>query len=399
MTSKGRSIAAARLPSVRATLALGLAIALAAIGSSGCDWAERTEPLVPTSIVVTPSSATLRSFGETVQLSALVHDQNGQVITGAAITWATSDAAVATASASGLVTATDNGHATVTASAGAATGAATVVVAQEVARVVVTPAADTLVALGDTVRLTAGAQDANGHSVSGKAFSWQSSDTIVAKVDAAGLVAAVRNGMARITATTGFVVGTAIVSVRQRADSIIVSPATDTIFLGDSLPLSAVAFDAKGHMVERPILEWKSWDTLVAVVDATGLVEGTGEGTATVAATAGDVQGTAKITVENPDRAVLVALYEATDGPNWYRSDNWLTDAPLGDWYGVDVNEARRVSCLGYCDNLVRSSGGLGVGSGSIPGELGDLDALEHLSLSMSRSGPIPAELDIEGPV
>ena len=24
------------------------------------------------------------------------------------------------------------------------------------------------------------------------------------------------------------------------------------------------------------------------------------------------------------------AFYEATDGPNWYDSDNWLTDAPLG---------------------------------------------------------------------
>ena len=31
------------------------------------------------------------------------------------------------------------------------------------------------------------------------------------------------------------------------------------------------------------------------------------------------------------DREALVALYNATDGENWYRSDNWLSDAPLGE--------------------------------------------------------------------
>ena len=29
-------------------------------------------------------------------------------------------------------------------------------------------------------------------------------------------------------------------------------------------------------------------------------------------------------------RAVLVTLYNATDGPNWKNNTNWLTDAPLG---------------------------------------------------------------------
>ena len=34
--------------------------------------------------------------------------------------------------------------------------------------------------------------------------------------------------------------------------------------------------------------------------------------------------------VANPERAVLVTLYEATDGPSWVDAENWLTDAPLG---------------------------------------------------------------------
>ena len=38
------------------------------------------------------------------------------------------------------------------------------------------------------------------------------------------------------------------------------------------------------------------------------------------------------------DRAALVALYEATGGDNWHSNSNWLSSAPLKDWYGVDTN-------------------------------------------------------------
>ena len=65
---------------------------------------------------------------------------------------------------------------------------------------------------------------------------------------------------------------------------------------------------------------------------------GVAEGTATITASAGSGQGTAEITVMDPDRAVLVALYEATDGPNWLNNEGWLTDAPLGEWYGVETD-------------------------------------------------------------
>ena len=32
------------------------------------------------------------------------------------------------------------------------------------------------------------------------------------------------------------------------------------------------------------------------------------------------------------DRAVLVAFYDATGGPNWTDDTNWKTDAPLREW-------------------------------------------------------------------
>ena len=46
----------------------------------------------------------------------------------------------------------------------------------------------------------------------------------------------------------------------------------------------------------------------------------------------------------NPDRAVLVALYEATDGDNWKDNTNWLSDRPLNEWFGVTTNGNGRVT-------------------------------------------------------
>ena len=66
--------------------------------------------------------------------------------------------------------------------------------APTVASVVVTPSTTTLVSLGETVQLNASAQDASGNSISGKTFTWSSSDESVATVNASGLVTAIANG-------------------------------------------------------------------------------------------------------------------------------------------------------------------------------------------------------------
>ena len=100
---------------------------------------------------------------------------------------------------------------------------------------------------------------------------------------------------------------------------------------------------------------------------------------------------TASIPTETPasgsvetDREALVALYNATDGENWNQSDNWLSDAPLGEWKGV-LTDDRRVVVLYLGDN------GL---TGEIPPELGSLSNLTALYLDTNAlSGEIPAEL------
>ena len=126
--------------------------------------------------------------------------------------------------------------------------------------------------------------------------------------------------------------------------------------------------------------------------------------------------GKSAITSVATDREALVALYHATDGPNWNASSdwgpqprNWLTERPLDDWYGVTTNEAGRVtgielSNISLLGTLPKELGNLselvtlyfwGPGlTGQIPAELGKLTNLEELILgSTNLSGTIPPEL------
>lgn len=86
------------------------------------------------------------------------------------------------------------------------------------------------------------------------------------------------------------------------------------------------------------------------------------------------------------EREALIAFYKATDGPNWNRNDNWLTNAPLDEWYGVGLDRAGRVRTLSLAFNGVR---------GAIPAVLGELSALSVLDLNgnWGLRGPIPAEI------
>ena len=87
----------------------------------------------------------------------------------------------------------------------------------------------------------------------------------------------------------------------------------------------------------------------------------------------------------SPDRDALVALYNATGGPNWSDNEGWLSDAPIREWNGVFTSGSGLVTSLylGY-EQL----------TGPIPPELGSLSNLRTLWLNDNQlTGPIPPEL------
>jgi len=89
------------------------------------------------------------------------------------------------------------------------------------------------------------------------------------------------------------------------------------------------------------------------------------------------------------ERDALMALYNATDGPNWTFPGQWgSTTIPVADWYGVSVENISgqdhvTVIALGV-NNLI----------GSIPPEIGNFSHLETLSLAGNQlTGNIPIEI------
>lgn len=347
-------------------------------------------PPPPASVVVSPSELTFSALGDTATLAATVHDAAGNIIVDAEVSWASSDPGVATVTANGLVAAVGNGSAPITATAGSVSGSATVTVAQVPVSVVVSPNELTFSALDDTATFTATVYDASNSIIADAEVTWASADGGVTTVTANGLVAAVGNGSASITANAGSVSGSAMVTVDQVPASVEVSPNELTFSaLGDTATLAATVYDASNNVIADAGVAWSSSDAGVATVASNGLVAAAGNGTAQVTAASGSVTGQATVRVESPsegaDREALVALHESTDGDNWTDNANWLSELPIGEWHGVETDRHGRVVAIDLGRNAL---------AGPIPPELEGLESLRVLNLSWnSLEGAIPPQL------
>ncbi len=345
-------------------------------------------PPVPATLSITPPQSTLAALGDTVRLIGEVRDENGGVMSGAAISWSSGDASVATVDQSGLVTARGNGGATITARSGSASATAAATVEQIAAGVFVDPDSLTLWNRGDTTRLRATVTDANGHPIEDPRVTFASGDASVALVDEAGVVTAVSTGRTTVTATAAEVKARAVIVVGSRPRSITIAPST-LLFaaLGDTARLTARVTDAHGWEEAGAVVTWATADTSVAAVDEQGLVTSIGVGATRVTATHDSLAASADIEVSadlSGDRQVLEFLYRIWNGDNWNDNANWLTDAPLSDWTGVRTYNGR-VEVLRLRDQNLE---------GRIPAAIGLLERLFDLDLDgNSLSGPIPPEL------
>jgi hypothetical protein len=140
-----------------------IAAVLAALAIGGLvQPAASAPPPSNASVAIQPGAATL-AVGDTAQLQVVVRDKKGMIVRNPKVAWATSDAAVATVSRTGLVAGLSAGAVTITATSGSLSATATVTVASANTAPdtqILSPVTGAAFVASDVITFTASASDA-----------------------------------------------------------------------------------------------------------------------------------------------------------------------------------------------------------------------------------------------
>lgn len=258
----GRSAAAWTLGDVAGPQQVRAVVA----GSDTLFFSATALPGAPASIEVTPTSVSLTSIQETVQLTAIVRDSLGNVLADP-VNWLSLTPSIATVgAATGVVTAISNGSTTVEASVGGIADTVAVTVHQAPATLVLSEDSLRFGALGATATLSATVRDALGSPIAApQGITWETTAAAVASVAADGsdstraTVTSTGNGTAHVRVRLEGLSDETHVTVAQTlASAVIVGGAgqTDTVgsLLADSLRVEAR--DALGATVAGAAVAW-----------------------------------------------------------------------------------------------------------------------------------------------
>ena len=304
-----------------------------------------------------------------------------------------------------MVTAVDNGMTEITAEAGDAMGTAAIIVSQVPASISIEVVAEatTLTEIGQTLQLMVTVSDANENAIAEPAVTWMSGDENVVTVDEDGLVEAVGNGMAEVTAASGDISALVSITVMATSDpvatTVTVDPASHTLeAVGDTVELAAVVLDQHENAMEDVSVTWSSGDDAVATVDENGVVTAEDNGMAEITAQAGDAMGTASITVAQVPAGISIEV--AVDATTLTEigqtlqlmvsvsdaNDNRIAD-PDVSWMSGD--EAV-VTVDG--DGLVEAAGN---GMAEVSATSGDVSAMVNITV-MATSDPVATTVTVD---
>ena len=153
--------------------------------------------------------------------------------------------------------------------------------------------------VGDCIVLHAAARAESGATVEARRLAWESSNTNVATVDAAGVITAKAIGTTTITASAGTVRGTVELAVIAPEVATIEIDAPTDVRAATETTLSARALDRHGKPMDATI-RWVSRNPSVAVVTEGGTISAKRRGVAVIVAESGGTARAVSITVTPP---------------------------------------------------------------------------------------------------
>ena len=233
--------------------------------------------------------------------------------------------------------------------------------------------------IGDSMTLSASVEGSSKNKLT-----WKSSNTGVASVKD-GVVTAIAEGSAVITASAGKAYADCKVEVYPLPESITLSPASLTMRIGE---MSLVTATVRPHRTLDKTVTWKSQNPDIAKVED-GWVSALSEGNTTITATAGNVTATLNVDVL-PDMQVLTVPY-MEDFEDTTTFDNWTVIDKDGDGYGwYHTQKEYDATTLDKLETFTTHSGTGGVTSASYMNYLGALtpDNWIFSPLILLNSGP-----------
>jgi len=260
-----------------------------------------------TSIALSRESLTLK-VNETETLVATLLPENA---TDKSVTWTTSDEAIATIDANGVVTGKKAGKAVITAASVSnpdVTASCEVTVLQPVLEVKLDTTHVAFNEIGITYQLTATVLPEDAYD---KSVTWASSDEAVCTVSESGLITSVGAGIATITVTTvdGGKTATCEVTVFIPVKTITLNAETLQLLVGENKQLVATILPE--NATDKSLV-WSSSDESIATVDVDGegVVTGKKAGTAKITATSvsnPDVKANCEVIVSQPVQSVTLS--------------------------------------------------------------------------------------------
>lgn len=351
-------------------------------------------PQSPVAAVAVSLGTNALSPGQTTQAAAVLTDASGSVLNGRTIQWYSLDPGVALVSSTGLVTAHGGGTVAIMASSEGKSGSASLTVSSQpaapVARVEINVPKQNI-SVGEQVQSTLKLFDAAGSMLSpnGRTISYRSDNSAIISVSAGGVITGTGNGTTTMRVTTGSVSGTATFYVTGSASaapvaSIVVSPSSGTLSVGQTMQASASARDAQGTPISGTTFTWTTSNASVATISSYGLVTAVATGTVAIHAASSGVTGGMAVNVNAPPTSSnAVASVTVTLSP-WSISvgGNSQATAVARNASGAVIGGKTPTWSLG--GSLLASVTSSGMVSGLLPGVLPVTASIDGVSGSAS---------------
>ncbi|HAC05845.1 MAG TPA: hypothetical protein DCF71_08270, partial [Gemmatimonadetes bacterium] len=206
-----------------------------------------------TTLSISQTSVTMSFLGATVTLNAALRDQNGQPVSGT-VTWTSDNPSVVTVVA-GLLTAIQNGTATVTVSSGSLSGTVAVTVQQIVSQIAIVSGADQSATVGQALgdAIVTRSEDAGGAVVAGGSLRFVVSSGGGAVADST--VATDNQGLASTTWTLGTVAGEQHIAVSVQGSTTTLLEVSATGLAAEADSLVKASGDLQSGAIDQPLTD------------------------------------------------------------------------------------------------------------------------------------------------